>query len=59
MERKMGTDMIYRIGSHLITPLGEGASHNVDLLLEGKSMLSAHADMFGLPEECMVSVFPR
>lgn len=51
--------MIYRIGSHLITPLGEGASHNVDLLLEGKSMLSAHADMFGLPEECMVSVFPR
>ena len=47
------------IGSHILSPLGDGVSENFSAVLEGESALKLHEGTFGVPEPFVASLLDR
>ncbi|MBQ4298947.1 MAG: beta-ketoacyl synthase, partial [Bacteroidales bacterium] len=47
------------IGSHILSPLGDGVAENFSAVLEGKSALKLHEGTFGVPEPFVASLLER
>lgn len=55
----MGSIKIEKIADNIVSPLGLSTSENFNSILEGKSMLTAHQEEFGLPQPFVGSIFNR
>ena len=55
----MGSFKIEKIADNIVSPLGLSTSENLNSILGGKSMLTAHQEEFGLPQPFVGSIFNR